>query len=210
MSQKFGVFGGTFNPIHIGHLILAQTAIDKLELEHALFVPSGTPPHKHDENELAPAEDRLRMVELAITGNDRFRASRIEIDSDRPSYTIHTLDTIQQELGSQVEIILLVGGDWAGQVHEWYQGDKLLQRYQVVAIERSGHTAEHGCQKGHGGIPESMPTLPMPTIDVSSTMIRRRLREGSSIRYLVPDSVLSYIREHGLYGGSPSLQIEPR
>lgn len=191
-TRRIGVFGGTFNPIHIGHLVLAQTALETLHLEQVIFVPTGEPTHKRGQGDLAPAEDRFRMIEIATADNKQFSVSRYEVDSTDPSYTIHTLEALDRDLGSDVDLYLLVGGDWAGQVHLWHRGKEILERYQVAAVQR-------GRQPIEANGDSSLLTLPMPTIDISSSMIRRLIQEGRDIRYLVPSPVASYIAERQLY-----------
>ncbi|MFH1737441.1 MAG: nicotinate-nucleotide adenylyltransferase [bacterium] len=189
-TQRVGIFGGTFNPIHIAHLVLAQTALETLQLQQVIFIPTGEPPHKRARKDLAPAEDRYRMVQLAIAGNEQFSVSRREIDTDGPSYTIKTLETIEKNLEPDCEIYLLVGGDWAGQIQQWHRGKEILQRYRVAAVQRGNHNTEGD---------SSLLAIAMPTIDISSSMIRQILRDGRDARYLVPEPVARYIAEHDLY-----------
>jgi nicotinate-nucleotide adenylyltransferase len=191
-TRRIGVFGGTFSPIHIGHLVLAQTALETLQLEQVVFVPAGEPPHKRNQTVMARAEDRFQMVQLAIADNERFHASRYEVDSNGPCYTINTLEAIERDLGPDVALYLLVGGDWAGQVHLWHRGEEILRRYHVAAVQRGHQQIE-----ANGDWP--LLTIPMPTLDISSSMIRQLIQEGREIRYLVPGPVARYIAEHGLY-----------
>ncbi len=192
MARRLGVFGGTFNPLHIGHLVLAQTAVESLRLDQVIFVPTGEPPHKRNQGDLVPAEHRFRMVELATGDNRKFFVSRFEIDRPGPRYTIETLEAIQQQSEPETELYLLVGGDWAGQVHLWHRGEEILRRYHVAAVPRGSNRIEK-----NGDYP--LLPIPMPIIDISSSLIRRLLREGREIRYLVPDTVARYIAEHRLY-----------
>lgn len=191
-TRRIGIFGGTFNPIHIGHLVLAQTALETLRLEQVVFVPTGKPPHKRGQTALAPAEDRFQMVQLAVADNRRFNASRHEVDSNGPCYTIHTLEAMERELGPNAELYLLVGGDWAGQVHLWHRGEEILQRYHIAAVPRGNQHLE-----ANGDSP--LLTISMPAIDISSSMVRQLVQEGRDIRYLVPKPVADYIAKHGLY-----------
>jgi len=188
-KDRVGVFGGTFNPIHVAHLVLAQAALETLELRQVIFMPAGQPPHKRSQTDLAPAEHRHRMVQLAIADNPQFTVSRFEIDFPGPCYTIHTLEALERDLGPETELILLMGGDWAGQIRHWYQGDKILSRYSIATAGRGNGNSQ----------PDSHTCIDMPMMDLSSSMIREHIRAGKSIRYLVPESVFEYIHTHRLY-----------
>jgi nicotinate-nucleotide adenylyltransferase len=191
-KDRVGVFGGTFNPVHIAHLALAQAACETLDLKQVIFVPAGEPPHKRSQADLAPAEHRYRMVQLAVADNPRFTVSRFEIDFKGPCYTIQTLEALERDLGPDTELVLLVGGDWAGQVRHWFQGEKILSRYSVASAgRRNGNSQADSCA-----------IIDMPIMDISSSMIREYIRTKRSIRYLVPQSVFEYIHAHGLYGAA--------
>jgi nicotinate-nucleotide adenylyltransferase len=197
---RVGILGGAFNPPHIGHLVCAQEALVQLELDRVLFVPVGVPPHR--ELDLDPgAEARLEMVELAVVDDERFEAARIELDREGPAYTSDTLEQLKKESPDD-ELFLILGGDQAAALATWHEPEKVLERATVVVFERVSW-GRNAIMIKIGRLPgaERVRYLDMPLIQVSSSAIRRRVREGVPIRYLVPDKVADYIEANGLYAG---------
>jgi nicotinate-nucleotide adenylyltransferase len=196
---RVGILGGAFNPPHIGHLVCAQEALVQLELDRVVFVPVGVPPHREIEYDPG-AEVRLELVELAVAGDERFAASRIELDREEPSYTADTLAQLAEESPDD-ERFLILGGDQAAALASWHEPEQVLERATVVVFERVhwGRNAI-GIKIGRLRGAERVRYLDMPLIQVSSSAIRRRVREGRPIRYLVPDKVADYISSHDLYG----------
>ena len=190
MAQRIGLLGGTFNPIHVGHLMLAEEARERLHLDEVWFVPGAEPPLKA-EPELAPAADRYRMVELAIAGHPQFRASDVEIRRGGKSYTVETLRTLHKQHGGQPQFVFIVGSDACGQLTAWRDFPGLLALCQFVVAIRPGFRPTE--------LPPGVATLEIPLLDISSTGIRRRIAQGKSLRFLVPDAVRAYIAEHQLY-----------
>jgi nicotinate-nucleotide adenylyltransferase len=196
---RVGILGGAFNPPHIGHLVCAQEALVQLELERVEFMPVGVPPHR--EIDLDPgAETRLEMVELAVGDDERFEASRIELDREGPSYTSDTLEQLAKE-SPKDELFLILGGDQAAALASWHEPERVLERATVAVFERVSWGRNAIIIK-IGRLPgaERVRYLDMPLIQVSSSAIRRRVRDGLPIRYLVPDKVADYISSHDLYG----------
>jgi nicotinate-nucleotide adenylyltransferase len=195
---RLGVLGGAFNPPHIGHLVCAQEALVKLELELVLFIPTGTPPHRELEDD--PGEEaRVEMCELATAGDERFEVSRAEVDREGPSYTADTLAELREERPDD-ELFLIVGGDRAASLPEWHEPERVLELAQVCAFERTGvHREAIAVKIARLKGAARVRFLDMPTIQVSSSMVRRRVARGSPIRYLVPEKVGEYIEEKGLY-----------
>jgi nicotinate-nucleotide adenylyltransferase len=197
---RAGILGGAFNPPHIGHLVCAQEALVQLELDRVLFVPVGVPPHR--EIDLDPgAEARLEMVELTVADDERFEASRMELDREGPSYTSDTLEQLGE--GTQDdELFLILGGDQAAALPSWHEPEQVLERATVAVFERVSW-GRNAIMIKIGRLPgaERVRYLDMPLMQVSSSAIRRRVREGLPIRYLVPDKVADYIQTKGLYGG---------
>jgi nicotinate-nucleotide adenylyltransferase len=183
--------------------VCAQEALVQLELERVLFIPVGVPPHR--EIDLDPgAEARLEMVELAVADDERFEASRVELDRDAPSYTSDTLDQLAKE-SPKDELFLILGGDQAAALASWHEPEQVLERATVVVFERvSWGRNAIGIKIGRLPGAQRVRYLDMPQIQVSSSAIRRRVREGLPIRYLVPDSVREYIETKGLYAGKGS------
>jgi nicotinate-nucleotide adenylyltransferase len=197
--QRIGVLGGTFDPIHIGHLILAEEAHDQLELEIVYFVPAGDPPHKR-ERRLAPVQHRVRMTELAIAGNDAFRVSRVDADRGGPHYTIDMVQIIQSQLAPGCELFFLMGFDSLAELPTWHEPARLIAACHLVALTR--HDIDVDWEKLEAALPgirQRVTILDMPELEIASHQLQRRIREGRSIRYLVPDEVGAYIREKGLY-----------
>ena len=196
--MRLGVFGGAFNPPHLGHLVCAQEVLLQLELDRVVWVPVGQPPHRQlDEDPSADA--RLAMAELAITGDERFTVSRVEVDREGPSYTSDTLELLRGE-SPEDELFLLLGGDQAAALPTWHEPEKVLERATVAAVERVGWSRSAiGIKLARLRGSERVRIVDMPVIQVSSTGIRRRVREGRSIRYLVPPAVEEYIGSHELY-----------
>jgi nicotinate-nucleotide adenylyltransferase len=196
---RAGILGGAFNPPHIGHLVCAQEALVQLELERVIFIPVGVPPHR--EIDFDPgAETRLEMVELAVADDQRFDASRIELDRDGPSYTSDTLEQLGKE-SPKDELFLILGGDQAAALASWHEPEQVLERATVAVFERvSWGRNAIGIKIGRLPGARRVRYLDMPQIQVSSSAIRRRVREGLPIRYLVPDKVADYISSHDLYG----------
>jgi nicotinate-nucleotide adenylyltransferase len=195
---RIGILGGTFNPPHIGHLVCAQEAHRELELDQVLFVPARIPPHKPVEHEPG-AEHRLELCRLAVGDDERFAVSALELGREGPSFTVDTLQELSSH-ESQPQLFLIVGGDIAVGLPRWREPERVLKLATLAIAKRQG-TARAAVQGTlstlQGG--ERSRFFAMPRIGVSSTMIRRRVRGGQPIRYLVPDAVAGYIEHHNLY-----------
>jgi nicotinate-nucleotide adenylyltransferase len=200
---RVGILGGAFNPPHIGHLICAQESLVQLQLDRVVFVPVGDAPHRTLDEDPG-AEARLEMVELAIADDERFSASRMEIDREGPSYTSDTLAQLRAESPDD-ELFLILGGDQAAALASWHEPDKVLERATLAVFERMSWSRSAIAIK-IGRLPgaQRVRYLDMPLIQVSSSAIRRRVREALPIRYLVPDRVVDYITTNELYGGHGS------
>jgi nicotinate-nucleotide adenylyltransferase len=200
---RVGILGGAFNPPHIGHLVCAQEALIQLELDTVVWVPVGEAPHRELQDDPGP-EARLEMVELAITDDERFTTSRIEIDREGPSYTVDTLAELREQ-SAEDELFLILGGDQAAALATWHEPETVLERATLAVFERMSW-GRNAIVIKIGRMPgaERVRYLDMPLIQVSSSAIRRRVREGVPIRYLVPDKVVEYIATHELYGGQGS------
>jgi nicotinate-nucleotide adenylyltransferase len=198
---RVGIFGGAFNPPHIGHLMCAQDALLQLELERVVFMPVGEAPHR----ELAGdpgAEVRLELVELAIADDPRFEVSRAEIDRSGPSYTADTLRELRDQAPDD-ELFLILGGDQAAALASWHEPEQVLALAQLAVMERTNWSRSAvGIKVGRVKGAERIRYLDMPIIQVSSSEIRRRVAAGRPIRYLVPDKVVEYIQANGLYGAA--------
>jgi nicotinate-nucleotide adenylyltransferase len=198
---RVGIYGGVFNPPHLGHLIAAQEAHAQLGLDVLVWVPVGDAPHRTIEPDPG-AEARLEMVELTVADDDRFRVSRMEIDREGPSYTIDTLRELR-ERGADDELFLVLGGDQAAALPRWREPEAVLELATVVVFARGTHTRNAiGVQLSRLKGSERLRFLDMPRIDISATMVRRRAAAGRPIRYLVPDKVANYIGAQSLYGAS--------
>ena len=201
-GNKLGLLGGSFNPVHLAHLVMAEQAAEALGLERVLFVPSRLPPHKHPA-ELANAEDRLAMVRLAVEGNPRFEASDVELRREGTTYSIDTVTALREQFPG-AEVFFLIGLDTVGDLPTWKEIRRLASLCRFVPLGRPG-VAEPALESLAGAIGEAEARavlarrLPMPLLEISSTDIRRRVCEGRSIRYLVPRAVEEYIHSHSLY-----------
>lgn len=203
--KRAGIFGGSFNPVHTAHLLLAEWAREEAGLEVVLFVPASQPPHKPDRR-LAPAADRLEMLRLATAPNPAFRISTVELERDGPSYTLTTVRELRREWGEGWQLCLLLGADSVLELPQWWRAAQLVQEVEVIGLPRRGsppqeldRLEETFGQEPAARIRDSM--LPAPLVEISATEVRRRLRRGLSVRYMVPEAVRNYILEHGLYAG---------
>jgi len=195
---RIGILGGTFNPPHIGHLICAQEAYVQLGLNRVILVPARIPPHKHVEEEPG-AEHRLELCRLAARDEGRFEVSGLEIARPGPSYTVDTLEELHSRAPDN-ELFLIVGGDIAAGLPEWREPERVLSLATLAVATRRGTSqadVEQALQSLRGG--ERARFFEMPTIGISSTMVRRRVVSGIPVRYLLPDAVASYIDNHRLY-----------
>jgi nicotinate-nucleotide adenylyltransferase len=195
---RVGILGGTFNPPHLGHLVCAQEAFQQLELDRVLMIPTLTPPHKTLHDDPGPAH-RLELCRLAADEDERFEVSAVELDRDGPSYTVDTLEELHVTAPDS-ELYLIVGGDIAVGLPAWRQPERVLQLATLAVADREGtprFTIEMALDRVPGG--ERVRFFAMPHIAISSTLVRRRLRAGNAVRYLVPDQVIEYIERHRLY-----------
>ncbi len=203
---RVGMFGGSFNPPHVAHLILAERARVERALDRVLFVVARQPPHKAP-RPLAPAEDRVRMVELAVAGNPAFEASNVELRKPGASYTLRTVRELKAALGAGVELFLMLGGDSVLDLPTWWHAQELAREVKVITFGRPGSAlgAKLDSLTEHFGgdwvrqVREL--TVEAPLMQISATEIRRRVRAGQSVRYMVPEAVRAYIEERGLYKG---------
>ena len=200
--MRVGVLGGTFDPVHLGHLIVAEEVRLRLELERVIFVPAGQPRLRTDEY-LSPAADRLRMVQLATADNPYFQVCDSETRRSGPTYTVDTLDELGRSLETGASLYFIVGSDVLGQFHRWKDPERVLDLCNLVVVTRSGHDDFDwpAWQKSFPQATDKSTLLDTPIVDISGSEIRRRAGRGESVRYLVPDSVAEYIRERNLYAG---------
>lgn len=199
-NSRVGVLGGSFDPIHIGHLILAEEARDQLNLDFVYFVPAGNPPHKQGRR-LAPVEVRVRMAELAIAGNKAFRVSRVDADRPGPHYTIDMVQIIQDQLPPGCELFFLMGFDSLAELPAWHEPARLIAACHLVALTRHDIDVDWAkLEAALPGIRGRVTILDMPELEIASHQLQERIREGRSIRYLVPEPVRQYIAREGIYG----------
>jgi nicotinate-nucleotide adenylyltransferase len=196
---RAGILGGAFNPPHLGHLVCAQEALTQLELDTVRLMPVGDAPHREIESDPG-AEVRAQLCDAAVGDDGRIGVSRAEVDRPGPSYTADTLRALRDE-SPEDELVLVLGGDQAAALGEWREPEEVLALGTVAVAERTGFDRERVLRSvAHlAGAHERMTFFAMPTIDVSSTMVRRRVAEGLPIRYLVPDAVVERIAADGLY-----------
>lgn len=219
--MRIGIFGGTFNPIHTAHLHIAEEVREALGLDEVHFVPAAVPPHKEVEYKVS-AEDRLKMVELAVAGNPAFKVSDLELTLPRPSYSIKTVEVFQERFGDKAKLFFITGLDSFLEVGTWHAVDRLLAKCDFVTTFRPG--SDHNDLGKHKYIREidmvmldeldqrvkDLGSVELTTgrdlwlvasigMDISSTDIRRRLKKRKTVKYLLPEAVLSYIIEKRLY-----------
>lgn len=197
--MKRGIFGGTFDPVHVGHMIIAEQVMDELGLDEVIFVPGGIPPHKEASSVRASAEDRLALVEAAVEGNELFSVDRIEVDAGR---AMHSVETVQafKERSPEDQWFFITGADEVSNLLTWKDPDRLLETVVMVAATRPGYDLsrldhlEDGLQNFDRIFP-----VECSRVDISATNIRRRMLQRKSIRYLVPEKVHQMIKDKNLY-----------
>jgi len=195
---RLGILGGVFNPPHLGHLVCAQEACARLELDRVILVPVGEAPHREVED--PGGKTRLELCQAATTDDDRLDCSRVEIDRPGPSYTVDTLHALRDERPDGEELVLILGADQAAELRSWRDPEGVLGLAEMAVVERAdlGPEAVRARLDGLPGA-ERLEFFSMPRIDVSSTLVRRRVADGLPVRYLVPDAVCDLISERGLY-----------
>lgn len=194
--MKIGILGGTFNPVHNAHLLIAETARGQYGLDRIIFITSGTPPHKSD---FAAAKHRFNMTRLAIEGNDVFSDDSFEIDRQERSYTVHTLEYLKDKYPSD-ELFFIIGEDSLADLPTWYKPDEILKLANLLVFARTSDGSLQDTikimRKKYG---ENIFPINSPIIGISSTDIRQRIKNGKTVRDMVPDKVIRYIKENGLY-----------
>jgi nicotinate-nucleotide adenylyltransferase len=194
-----GVFGGTFDPPHLGHLAAAQEVLERARLDLVLFVPTQQNPLKLDEPS-SETDRRVAMTDLAIAGNSSFALSRADVDRPGPSFTVDLLERLQAELRGD-SLALIVGMDVLHELHRWRAPERVLELAQMIAISRPGQATVDPAdlETRFLGVSERVRVVETPGVAISSNELRARVAGGRPIRYLVPDAVAAYIEEHGLY-----------
>ncbi|MBW3540258.1 MAG: nicotinate-nucleotide adenylyltransferase [Planctomycetes bacterium] len=198
--MRLGIYGGSFDPIHYGHLVLAEQCREQCELDEVWFVPSRLPPHKQD-RQLASAAARVEMLEFAIAGHAAFRVSRIELERDGPSYTVQTLQALRDEDPDR-ELFFLMGADSLADFAGWREPQRIAELAHVVAVNRGDRPLPDRAwlvERLGAETAARIRFASMPGIDISGSDLRRRAAAGLSLRYLTPRAVEVYITEHQLY-----------
>jgi nicotinate-nucleotide adenylyltransferase len=202
--MRLGIYGGTFDPVHYGHLLLAEQCREQCELDEVRFVPAAIPPHKEDA-QITSGKHRLHMLDFALAGCGELTISDIELRRTGPSYTIDTLQHFADEDADR-ELFLLMGMDSLADFPNWREPQRILNLATLVAVNRQSQhdeaaqrAAVAAIEQLHAGAGERLQIVEMPDIEISATDLRRRVREGRSIRFQTPRPVAMYIAEHGLY-----------
>ena len=197
MGTRLGVMGGTFDPIHYGHLVTAEEALNQFRLDGVIFVPTGRPWMK-EHGVVSPPEDRYLMTVIATASNPLFRVSRMEVDRDGPTYTVDTLRGLKAELGEGADLFFVTGADAVMEIVQWKRQNDLFALAHFIAATRPGY--DIAAIESHA--PTSRPEITVmniPALAISSTDIRTRVAAGRPIRYLVPEGVKSYVEKAGIY-----------
>ena len=204
-TERVGIMGGTFDPPHFGHFIIAQVCLEQLDLDKVLFIPTGKIVYKKASGE-ADGTDRYNMLKSVIDSNPDFELSDVEIKQSETTYTANTLTRLKNGEYKNSEIYFLMGADSLDYMDKWYKPEVIFSLCTVAVVERPGISSS--------GLDEKIETLTktygariervlMPLVDISSTALRQRVKRGRSIRYLTHDSIINYIKQHNLYGGEP-------
>ena len=210
MRGRTGIFGGTFDPIHHGHLVIAEQVADVLGLELVIFVPTGVPPHKDFASVKAPVEDRYDMVEAAVKGNERFVVDRVEVDAGRAMYSVETVPLIKERYEGE-EWFFVSGADEVSNLLTWRDPDGFLAEARMVAATRPGYdisNLDHLAAELKNF--DRIVPVECTRVDISATTIRQMVAEGKSVRYLVPEAVYEIINDRGLYGAGDGMAVEAR
>lgn len=187
--KKIGIIGGTFDPPHHGHLLIANEVYDALELDEVWFLPNQIPPHKQDRS-ITSVEDRLNMLQLAIQQEEHFSICLEELNREGPSYTYDTMLQLTKK-HPEMQFYFIIGGDMVEYLPKWYNIDKLLQLVTFVGVARPGYTLR---------TPYPIATIEIPEFAISSSIVRERFAKKKTCKYLLPEQVQSYIERNGLYG----------
>lgn len=191
--------GGTFDPIHYGHLLAGQEAWSRFCLDRVVFIPNGQPPHKLN-YEVSCAEARYEMTVLATAGNPAFEVSRLELDRPGPSYAADTMEQLRRRVGSDARLYLIVGLDAMLEFRTWHDPERVAAQTDFIVVSRSGFDPAQLRRELGEDLMSRVYSLDMPEVGVSSTELRRRAAEGESLLYLTPQPVIRYLEMHGLYG----------
>jgi nicotinate-nucleotide adenylyltransferase len=192
--MRIGIMGGTFDPIHHGHLVAASEVQARFDLDEVVFVPTGQP---YEKGRVTPAEDRYLMTVIATASNPRFHVSRADIDRDGPTYTVDTLRDMAAIYGSSTELFFITGADALGRILSWKDARAMLELAHFVGVTRPGFELS-----GDHLPPDRVTLVEVPALSISSTACRDRVAGGKPVWYLVPDGVVQYINKRGLYRGS--------
>lgn len=196
--ERLGVFGGTFDPPHVGHARVAADVADALGLERVLWIPAGVPPHK-PERDVSPADVRLEMVGAAVRSDPRFEASAIECERPGPSYTADTLEALRRAM-PEAELVLILGADQFADMASWREPERILRLAELAVMDREGASARLARPDLAGA--ERARFVPVRRVDVSSTLVRQQAAEGRDVTELVPPGVAEIIEREGLYAAS--------
>ncbi len=199
MPTRIGLFGGTFDPPHLGHLILASEAQLQLELDRMLWILTPEPPHKLDQR-ITATEHRLAMVQLAIADNPAFELSRVELDRPGPHYTVDTIKLLAEQ-NPNAELVPIIGGDSLNDLPKWHKPKELLYACHWVGVMRRPHeeSSLDELERELPGITSKVHYVDAPLLEIASREIRTRIAEGKSVRYYLPSTVYDYISQHRLY-----------
>lgn len=198
-EYRLGIMGGTFDPVHYGHLVTAEQAREALDLDLVLFMPAGSPAFKDDEV-VTSAEDRYAMTVLATAANADFIASRFEIDREGTTYTADTLRALRAYYPDNVKLFFITGADAILDIVTWHDAESIAGLATLIAATRPGYDINQACGRVEAsGISFDVRYIEIPALAISSTNIRQRVSEGKSVRYLTSESVIGYIRKNGLY-----------
>lgn len=197
--MRAGILGGTFDPPHVGHLVIAEEARQKLDLSEVLFVPAREPPHKRGEP-VSPLQDRIEMLRLALEGYPHFFLSLVEANRPGPSYTVDTIRILRDTFGAGTELYFIMGMDSLAALPTWQEPSKLIELCHLAVLRRPGYSADMDeLEKRIPGLKSQVEFIPAPELEISSSDLQSRVRMGLSIQDMVPDCVAEYISDHHLY-----------
>jgi len=202
-QRRIGLLGGTFDPIHIGHLVMADRAREQLDLDQIIFLPAGVPPHKQHEQHTS-VRHRLAMLDLALNGRHEFVLSDRDIRPDRPSYTVELLREFRHD-HPESELVFIIGGDSLRDFPTWHDPEGIISLARLGVADRPGATIPDDVFKKVPGLKAAVMPIESPLLDISGTDLRTRIANGSSVHYLIPEAVIGYIRLHSLYRESSPL-----